>query len=135
MPTGGGKSLCFQVPALVSTWLYKSSEKLQKEGEAHRVWPRPQLLDGLTLVVSPLIALMKDQRDALTARGVAAASLDSSLTLEESSAVRQQLRDKKLKILYVAPERSVDQTAQIVDRMTLKFTLSTLGSTTRCSSR
>ncbi|GAA5992274.1 hypothetical protein JCM10908_000400 [Rhodotorula pacifica] len=79
MPTGGGKSLCFQVPAL--------------------------LLDGLTLVVSPLIALMKDQRDALTARGVAAASLDSSLTLEESSAVRQQLREKKLKILYVAPER------------------------------
>ncbi|GAA5874026.1 hypothetical protein JCM3774_001587 [Rhodotorula dairenensis] len=79
MPTGGGKSLCFQVPAL--------------------------LLDGLTLVVSPLIALMKDQRDALTARGVAAASLDSSLTLEESAAVRQQLREKKLKILYVAPER------------------------------
>ncbi|GAA5971426.1 hypothetical protein JCM8115_000209 [Rhodotorula mucilaginosa] len=79
MPTGGGKSLCFQVPALV--------------------------LDGLTLVVSPLIALMKDQRDALTARGIAAASLDSSLTLEESSAVRQQLREKKLKILYVAPER------------------------------
>lgn len=64
-----------------------------------------QVLDGLTLVVSPLIALMKDQRDALTARGIAAASLDSSLTLEESSAVRQQLRERKLKILYVAPER------------------------------
>ena len=61
-----------------------------------------QVLDGLTLVVSPLIALMKDQRDALAARGIAAASLDSSLTLEESSAVRQQLRERKLKI---APER------------------------------
>jgi ATP-dependent DNA helicase RecQ len=54
---------------------------------------------------------MKDQRDALTARGIAAASLDSSLTLEESSAVRQQLREKKLKILYVAPERSVHRCA------------------------
>ncbi|GAA6007669.1 RecQ family ATP-dependent DNA helicase [Rhodotorula paludigena] len=79
MPTGGGKSLCFQVPALC--------------------------LDGLTLVVSPLIALMKDQVDALRARGVAAASMDSSLSLDESSAVRSQLREGKLKILYVAPER------------------------------
>lgn len=51
---------------------------------------------------------MKDQRDALTARGVAAASLDSSLSVEESTAVRQQIREKKLKILYVAPERCVN---------------------------
>ncbi|GAA5859901.1 hypothetical protein JCM8547_004379 [Rhodosporidiobolus lusitaniae] len=79
MPTGGGKSLCFQIPALC--------------------------FDGLTLVVSPLIALMKDQVDALRQRGVAAASLDSSLTQEESAQVREDLRSKRLKILYVAPER------------------------------
>ncbi|GAA6042323.1 hypothetical protein JCM8097_003845 [Rhodosporidiobolus ruineniae] len=79
MPTGGGKSLCFQVPALC--------------------------LDGLTLVVSPLIALMKDQVDALRKRGVAAASMDSSLSTEEAAAVRADLRNGRLKILYVAPER------------------------------
>ncbi|GAA5905430.1 hypothetical protein JCM8208_004276 [Rhodotorula glutinis] len=79
MPTGGGKSLCFQVPALC--------------------------LDGLTLVVSPLIALMKDQVDVLRAKGVAAASMDSSLSMEESMAVKRDLREGRLKILYVAPER------------------------------
>ncbi|GAA6056078.1 hypothetical protein JCM3770_001956 [Rhodotorula araucariae] len=79
MPTGGGKSLCFQIPALC--------------------------LDGLTLVVSPLIALMKDQVDALRAKGVAAASMDSSLSIDESAAVKRDLREGKLKILYVAPER------------------------------
>ncbi|GAA5925627.1 hypothetical protein JCM1841_004791 [Sporobolomyces salmonicolor] len=79
MATGGGKSLCFQLPALC--------------------------LDGLTLVVSPLIALMKDQVDALKKRQVAAASMDSSLTSDEMSLVRQALRAGKLKVLYVAPER------------------------------
>ncbi|GAA5970643.1 hypothetical protein JCM11641_007383 [Rhodosporidiobolus odoratus] len=79
MPTGGGKSICFQVPALC--------------------------LEGLTLVVSPLIALMKDQVDALRHRGVAAASMDSSLTQEESAFVRSELKGGRLKILYVAPER------------------------------
>ncbi|GAA5876287.1 hypothetical protein JCM1840_003607 [Sporobolomyces johnsonii] len=79
MATGGGKSVCFQIPALC--------------------------LDGLTLVVSPLIALMKDQVDALKKRQVAAASMDSSLTSDELSLVRQELRAGRLKILYVAPER------------------------------
>ncbi|MEZ5329074.1 MAG: RecQ family ATP-dependent DNA helicase [Verrucomicrobiales bacterium] len=78
-PTGGGKSLCFQVPAL--------------------------LLDGLTLVVSPLIALMKDQVDVLGGRGVAAARLDSTLTSDEVSEVFAGMRDGSLKLLYVAPER------------------------------
>jgi ATP-dependent DNA helicase RecQ len=78
-PTGGGKSLCYQLPAL--------------------------LLDGLTLVVSPLIALMKDQVDALSARGVAAARLDSTLTFEEAGEVYERLRQGSLKLLYVAPER------------------------------
>jgi ATP-dependent DNA helicase RecQ len=79
MPTGGGKSLCFQVPAL------------------HR--------DGVAIVVSPLIALMKDQVDALIANGVSAAVLNSSLTSAEVGRVFQQLDSGKLDLLYVAPER------------------------------
>jgi ATP-dependent DNA helicase RecQ len=78
-PTGGGKSLCYQLPAL--------------------------LLDGVTVVVSPLIALMKDQIDFLTQHGVTAARLDSSLELDELRDVDRRLRDGSLKLLYVAPER------------------------------
>jgi ATP-dependent DNA helicase RecQ len=78
-PTGGGKSLCYQLPAL--------------------------LLDGLTVVVSPLIALMKDQVDELTRRGVAAARLDSSLEPSAVRRVHDDLRNGRLKLLYVAPER------------------------------
>src|SRR5438309_155732 len=78
-PTGGGKSLCYQLPALA--------------------------LDGVTLVVSPLIALMKDQIDFLRGRGIAAARLDSSLSLDETREVTDRLRDGTLKLLYVAPER------------------------------
>ncbi len=78
-PTGSGKSLCYQLPAL--------------------------LLDGVTVVVSPLIALMKDQIDMLTRLGVDAARLDSSLTADETRAVTSRLRDGTLKLLYVAPER------------------------------
>ncbi len=78
-PTGGGKSLCYQLPAL--------------------------LLDGVTVVVSPLIALMKDQIDFLSKRGVAAARLDSSLGPDELRDVTTRLRAGTLKLLYVAPER------------------------------
>ncbi len=78
-PTGSGKSLCYQLPAL--------------------------LLPGLTLVVSPLIALMKDQIDVLQARGIAAARLDSSLDEETYRRVMDDLREQRLKLLYVAPER------------------------------
>ncbi len=78
-PTGGGKSLCFQLPAI--------------------------MLDGMTLVVSPLIALMKDQIDFLVSKGLRAARLDSSLTAEESRTVWDDLWNGRLKILYVAPER------------------------------
>ena len=78
-PTGGGKSLCYQLPAL--------------------------LLDGVTVVVSPLIALMKDQMDYLRGLGIEAARLDSSLTRDEALAVERGLRAGTLKILYVAPER------------------------------
>ncbi len=78
-PTGGGKSLCYQLPAL--------------------------MLDGLTLVVSPLIALMKDQIDALAARGVVARRIDSSLGRDELRQVMTDVRSGSLKLLYVAPER------------------------------
>lgn len=79
MPTGGGKSLCYQLPAL--------------------------RLDGLTLVVSPLIALMKDQVDALKANGVPAEFINSSLLPEEISRIQKEARNGKIKLLYVAPER------------------------------
>ncbi|MDD2856111.1 MAG: DNA helicase RecQ [Desulfuromonadaceae bacterium] len=79
MPTGGGKSLCYQVPAL------------------HR--------DGVAIVVSPLIALMKDQVDALEANGVKAACLNSSLAPAEVGRVYQRLDTCNLDLLYVAPER------------------------------
>ncbi|WP_254053455.1 RecQ family ATP-dependent DNA helicase [Singulisphaera sp. GP187] len=79
LPTGGGKSLCYQLPAL--------------------------LLDGLTVVVCPLIALMKEQVDFLTMRGIPAARLDSRLDAAEERLVYDDLRTGRLKLLYVAPER------------------------------
>ncbi len=78
-PTGGGKSLCYQLPAL--------------------------MFKGLTLVVSPLIALMKDQVDALQKLGIAAARLDSSLSKEETFAIFDSIQSGSLTLLYVSPER------------------------------
>ena len=79
MPTGGGKSLCYQLPAL--------------------------RFEGLTLVVSPLVALMKDQVDSLRANGIAAAFINSTLSYEEIGHVRARVQRNAVKILYVAPER------------------------------
>ncbi len=89
MPTGGGKSLCYQIPAL--------------------------LLDGLTVVISPLIALMKDQVDALRNNGVEAAFLNSTQTGREQTEVFQTVRSGKLKLLYVAPERLLQTGDQFID--------------------
>ena len=79
LPTGGGKSLCYQVPALT--------------------------MEGLAVVVSPLISLMKDQVDALRANGIAAAYLNSTLSWDESREVFDGMRSGALTLLYVAPER------------------------------
>ena len=81
MPTGGGKSLCYQLPAL--------------------------LLDGLTIVISPLIALMKDQVDGLLADGIPATFINSSLSYSEVEARKRGLSNRETKILYIAPERLV----------------------------
>lgn len=79
MPTGGGKSLCYQIPALMA--------------------------GGLTVVISPLIALMKDQVDSLRANGIAASFLNSTQKASEQVEVFRDVRGGKLKLLYVAPER------------------------------
>src|SRR6186713_1224221 len=81
LPTGGGKSLCFQAPALVR--------------------------EGLALVISPLIALMKDQVDTLVGNGVPAACYHSALDSSEKSRVIAGLREGRFRLLYVAPERLV----------------------------
>jgi ATP-dependent DNA helicase RecQ len=81
LPTGGGKSLCFQAPAIAS--------------------------DGLAIVVSPLISLMKDQVDTLVGNGVEAACYNSSLSSERKSEVARGVRDGRYRLLYVAPERLV----------------------------
>ncbi|MBT9586931.1 RecQ family ATP-dependent DNA helicase [bacterium] len=82
-PTGGGKSLCYQLPSLI--------------------------FDGLTLVISPLIALMKDQIDALHRKGIPASRLDSTLNPAQTRAVYSDLRAGRVRLLYIAPERLANE--------------------------
>jgi len=96
LPTGGGKSLCFQAPAVS--------------------------MPGLAVVVSPLISLMKDQVDALAECGVPAGRIDSSLSFEEQRDVLAGIHNKKLKLLYLSPERLVsDDFLQVLRTVRLSF--------------
>jgi ATP-dependent DNA helicase RecQ len=94
MPTGGGKSVCFQIPALC--------------------------LDGTCVVISPLIALMKDQVEGLKANGVQADCLNSSLSAEQEKAVVSQCLDGTLKLLYMSPEKAI----QLADSFLRSFPIS-----------
>jgi ATP-dependent DNA helicase RecQ len=96
MPTGGGKSLCYQIPALVR--------------------------NGVAIVISPLIALMQDQVDALQQLGINAAYLNSSLSSEQAYEVEQQLLNQELKLLYIAPERLLNgQFLNLLDQCQLSL--------------
>ena len=96
MPTGGGKSVCFQIPALT--------------------------LEGTAVVVSPLIALMKDQVEGLRANGVAAAFMNSSLDGNQSRQVEEDVLSGRVKLLYVSPERLVSQGFQpLLKRMKISL--------------
>lgn len=96
LPTGGGKSLCYQAPAVV--------------------------LDGVAIVVSPLISLMKDQVDSLRECGIPAAAVNSSQSAAERGAIAADLRAGKLKLLYVAPERlCTDRMIQFLQELNVSF--------------
>jgi ATP-dependent DNA helicase RecQ len=92
MPTGGGKSICYQIPSLI--------------------------LEGTGIVISPLIALMQDQVEALQQLGIRAAFINSSQTVKQNNEIRRQLQDNELDILYLSPERLLkDDTLELLDKI------------------
>ena len=94
MPTGGGKSICFQLPALI--------------------------FDGLTIVISPLIALMKDQVDSLKANGIGACYINSSQSSSEQAEHFNAIKNHKLKLVYIAPE-SLQNLDHIFENQTISL--------------
>jgi len=95
MPTGGGKSICFQLPAIY--------------------------LPGTAVVVSPLIALMKDQVEGLVANGIPAAALNSTMREEERQQVKQLCMQGKIKLLYISPEGLMGELSWLLPRMTISL--------------
>lgn len=96
MPTGGGKSLCFQLPSLVQ--------------------------NGVTIVISPLISLMKDQVDSLTQNGIKAAFVNSSISYAEQQKIMDQVKLSQISLLYLAPERlSQEQFRQFLSQITISL--------------
>ena len=89
MPTGGGKSLCYQIPGMI--------------------------FEGLTVVISPLIALMKDQVDDALSKGIPAAFLNSTLKKEEVSEIYSRLYGNEIKLLYISPERLAEIEQQLTE--------------------
>ena len=90
MPTGGGKSICYQIPSL--------------------------MMDGITLVISPLIALMKDQVDGLNDNGIPSTFINSTLSLTETRQRYEAIRNKEYKLIYVAPERLLTESFMFLAR-------------------
>ncbi|KAI1761310.1 ATP-dependent DNA helicase recQ [Hypoxylon sp. FL1150] len=97
-PTGAGKSLCYQIPAI-------AFEKLDVTGSTKRHSQTAAIGSGITIVISPLIALMKDQVDALRRRGIPADCLDSTKTNAEQKSINAAIQEGHLKLLYCAPEK------------------------------
>lgn len=95
MPTGGGKSVCFQIPALAS--------------------------DGITIVISPLIALMKDQVDALKVNGIAAEALNSVQSDSDVLRIKREAQNGTLKLLYISPERLIGEIDYLIPQLNVSF--------------